>query len=208
MAANYEVRVVEYKTGKGNQIVVTFKNEAFENIMMTNSPYFKLWGKANRLYFLPSTPTGGIKLGDNGTLVIAKSDLLDALRKFIGEYGVMHYDDTTHYYYIDSEEKTVAVVNEGAQTGTVKNQPGSANKYIKKDFTEGPQFTKDTAEKNSTSEETVSIKMPVVTAVMAPQPAVPTLNTLLVNSLVECVLGQKNEAAYEIASIIQKMQAM
>lgn len=204
MIAEYAVRVVEYKTGKGNQIVITFKNEALQNIEMMQTPYLKLWGKGSRLYFLTASPQNGTKFGESGKMMIAKEDLVGELRRFIGEYSELKYDDATHYYYIDSTEKRPAEVDNGRCYGRSCEMPngtrgtkGKGMDSITNDIADAENQTKNDVVKAS------AVKQETTVPVKAQDDST---KDVLITTLVGYVLNGKHEAAEAIAMVMKNLK--
>lgn len=115
MKQNYAVRIVEYATSKGNSIVITIG--ADEMVHFQDMIYMKVWGKGQRLYFLPSSPGGGIKLTENRTLTFSEKNMVESLRKYIGVYHELRFDPQTKYEYIDIEDQKEAEIAAGSRTG-------------------------------------------------------------------------------------------
>ena len=90
-----DLRVAVYGENNG---CVTFYKDTLDKFNF--STYIKLWGKGTRLYFLPSTPSVGAKIGETGKVQISKPEIAEVLRGFKGTHKLL-FDDVTHYYYID-----------------------------------------------------------------------------------------------------------
>lgn len=92
-----DLRVAVYGENNG---CVTFYKDTLDKFNF--SPYIKLWGKGTRLYFLPSSPTAGQKIGDTGRVQIAKPEIVEVLKSFKGTHRLL-FDAVTKYYYVDRE---------------------------------------------------------------------------------------------------------
>ena len=122
-----DLRVAVYGENNG---CVTFYKDTLDKFNF--SPYIKLWGKGTRLYFLPSSPTAGQKIGESGKVQIARPEIVEVLRSFKGTHRLL-YDDVTRYYYIDREasedteepeEKPAAKATEGPKKAPEGNIEG------------------------------------------------------------------------------------
>lgn len=125
MCCEYEVRVAVYKTAKGDQAQITFKNGAENHFQ--ESLYWKLWGKGSRLYFLPASPTSNRLTVDN-TLIYSKPDMVNVVKPFVGEYASLSYDEQTHYNYIDLNNRTEISINKGLRLGKSLQSPKLVDK--------------------------------------------------------------------------------
>lgn len=96
-----DLRVAVYGENNG---CVTFYKDTLDKFNF--SAYIKLWGKGTRLYFLPSTPMVGTKIGETGKVQVSRPEIADVLKGFKGTHKLL-FDDVTHYYYIDKDKSAV-----------------------------------------------------------------------------------------------------
>ena len=85
-----------------NRTYVSFLNGADTNKI--KSAYVRIWGKGDRLYFLPATPENGSKINaDKHAFSVSKYNA--ALEKFRGEYTTLLHDPVNGYFYVDCKLK-------------------------------------------------------------------------------------------------------
>lgn len=104
MGKQYAVRISEITTKHGQTILIKFRKELMQHFR--NAAYLRVWGKGTRLYFLPALPGVGTALTAQNTLSISQSGMVEALRKYIGEYQELRFDEHNGAYeYIDTADK-------------------------------------------------------------------------------------------------------
>ena len=96
--ANADCGLRFYRHNNVDRAVITFFGDA---VTAFNGPYVKFWGKGNKLFFIPSTPSSGALIGAHGRVQVSRKEYVEALRGFEGKHK-MEWDDGLKMYYIEA----------------------------------------------------------------------------------------------------------
>lgn len=104
MGVRYSVKIYERKLKRlPSTLDIAIAQKEIDHF--SNSPYYKVWGKGKRLYFMPTAPSTGLKLTDENVFSIADKELIECVRRFVGEYSQLRYDEGLGYEYIDTDDR-------------------------------------------------------------------------------------------------------